>query len=62
MPALRVMPRANRGDPANPLISGATGSISERRFARLRRFLGLGLQGTIAVSAADVLDPPHETS
>ena len=35
MPALRAMPRANLTDPANPLISGATGSMSKRTFANL---------------------------
>ena len=44
MTVLRAMSRANPADPANPLISGATSGMSERTFARLERFSGLGLQ------------------
>ena len=40
MPALRAMPRANPTDPANPLISGATSSMSERDICPSGAILG----------------------
>jgi len=61
MPALRAMPRANPTDPANSLISGETGSMSERTFAHLERFSGLDLQGAVAANAADALAGPYAT-
>ena len=61
MPALRAMSRANPTDSANPLISGATGSMSERTFAHLERFSGLDLQRSVAANAAGVLDGPYAT-
>ena len=61
MPALRAMPRANPTGLGNPLISGATGSMSERTFAHLERFSGLDLQRAVAASAAGVLDGPDAT-
>ena len=59
MPALRATARANPTGPANPLISGATGSMSERTLARLERFSGLDLQRAVAANAAVVLDGPY---
>ena len=61
MPALRAMPGANRTGPANPLISGATGSMSGRTFAHLKRFSGLDLQRSVAANAAAVLAGPYAT-
>jgi hypothetical protein len=61
IPVLRAMPRANPTDPANPLISGATGSMSERTFRHLERFSGLNLHGSVAANAAAVLDGPYAT-
>ncbi len=61
MPALRAMPRANPTDPANPLISGATASMSERTYAHLERFSGLDLQRAVAAKAAAVLDGRYAT-
>ena len=61
MPALRAMPSANPTDPANPLVSGATGSMPERTFAHLERFSGLDLQRAVAANAACALDGPYAT-
>ncbi len=51
----RIRRRAGRNpavDVANPLISGATGSMPDRTFAHLERFSGLYLQRAVAANAA----------
>ena len=53
--------RPNPTDPANPLIFGATGSMSERTLAHPERFSGLDLQGAVAANAADALAGPYAT-
>ena len=62
IPDLRTIPGTDPTDPANPLISGATFSMSEQTFAHLEAFSGLAFQRTDAVDVANVFGGLYATS